>query len=105
MEREQIISEIRRVAKELGTDSLGRTKFEGITGISQGIWHGKYWSRWSEAGAEAGLVPGTLQTAHGREHVLGCVYDLIRTLDRFPTMGEMKLQRGVHPLSRIPRQE
>lgn len=93
MEREQIISEIRRVAKELGTNSLGRTKFEGITGISQGIWHGKYWSRWSEAVAEAGLVPGTLQTAHDRGEVLESVYDLTRSLDRFPTMGEMKLQR------------
>ena len=61
---------MRRVAKELGTDTLGKTKFANMSGITEGIWLGKYWASWTNAVNEAGLKPGLMTGAHDKELLL-----------------------------------
>lgn len=54
MDKEGIIAEIRRTAAENGGAPLGQERFERETGISVGVWRGRYWLRWSQALEEAG---------------------------------------------------
>jgi hypothetical protein len=84
---------MRRVAKELGTDTLGRIKFESMSGIPDGSWLGKYWTTWGEAITEAGLKPGKMNEAHDTEFLLASLADLTRRLGRFPPHAEIKMER------------
>src|SRR5438552_10042876 len=56
MTREAILSEIRRTAQENGGVALGKKRFLDATGIAESDWSGRYWTRWSDAVAEAGFV-------------------------------------------------
>lgn len=55
MTREQILSEIKRTAALNGGIPVGVRRFFAETGISQNVWSGKYWLRWSDALREAGF--------------------------------------------------
>jgi hypothetical protein len=63
MDKDYILHEIRRTAKENGGLALGRQRFFQETGIRETDWSGRYWPRWSDAVREAGLVPNQLQAA------------------------------------------
>ncbi len=54
MDKEHILSEIKKTAEENGGVPLGRSRFETETGINQWDWCGKFWSRWNDAVNEAG---------------------------------------------------
>src|SRR5437870_8246261 len=56
MTREAILSEIRRTAQENGGVALGKKRFLVATGIAESDWSGCYWTRCSDAVAEAGFV-------------------------------------------------
>jgi len=58
--KNQIIIEIQRVAKELGRETISRTEFEKLSGISQHQIY-KIFNGWTEAVSEAGLTPHTKQ--------------------------------------------
>jgi len=58
MDRKTIIQEIRRVAQEIGADTLSRPEFTSKSDIS--TWQiYKYFDSWNEAVEEAGLIPHT----------------------------------------------
>jgi hypothetical protein len=53
MNRETILDEIRRATRPTPDGKIGLASFEKISGISQGISRGKYWTNWSQAVEEA----------------------------------------------------
>jgi hypothetical protein len=95
--KEQILSEIRRLAEENDGKALGRERFEGETGIRESDWSGRYWARWSDAIREAGLAPNEFQGRLENEAVLGPLALEVRRLGRLPTIAELKLRRREDP--------
>ncbi len=94
--KEKILEEIRRTAKENGGVPLGIDRFTKETGIS--TWEiGKYWARFGDAQQEAGFSPNQKTIAYDEELLLNSIIDLIRELGQFPTRGEMRLKRFKQP--------
>jgi hypothetical protein len=94
--REQILSEIRRTAKENGGNPLGKRRFTKKTEIKEGDWE-RIWTKWNDAVIEAGLTPNTRwkKIAEGflEEHMVA----FIRRRERvakydYPTVREMRLE-------------
>jgi hypothetical protein len=92
MNKEHILSEIKRTADENGGAPLGRGRFEKETGIKPSDWYGKYWSRWNDALAEAGYSPNKLQSAYTDAFLIEKLVELIKELDHFPTAPEIRLK-------------
>lgn len=91
VEREHILSEIRRTAEEVGKP-LGMQRFTAATGIPVQDWE-RYWARWSDAVREAGLEPNTRTVAYDDELLLEKLALEIRHFGRVPTIRELKLRR------------
>ena len=91
--RDQIISEIRRIATDLDGKPPGKRQFTNITGITEGKWSGVYWARWSEALAEAGFTPNVLHQRLPSVGILESIAAFCRELGRLPTASEMRLRR------------
>lgn len=92
MNKEHILSEIKRTADENGGAPLGRGRFEKETGIKPSDWYGKYWSRWNNALEEAGYSPNKLQSAYTDDVLIQKLIGLIGELDHFPTAPEIRLK-------------
>ncbi len=90
MEKQFIIAEIKRTARENGAP-LGHRKFESETGIRPYEWQG-HWAKWNDAVAEAGLGPNSKSSAYSDEFLIGQLVLLIRELGRFPTNGDMRVK-------------
>ena len=93
MDREHILTEIRRTAQENGGVPLGQARFGQQTGIRRPDWFGIYWTKFGDALQEAGFEPNVLQTAHGEDFLLESYIGLVRELGRFPVYGELLLKR------------
>lgn len=93
IEKEHILSEIRRLAEENGGKPLGRGQFFTETGIREGDWIGRYWARWSEAVEEAGFQPNKLQGRHDDDEAIRQVVVETQRLGHFPTVAELRLRR------------
>ena len=89
--REQIIEAIKRVSKASGGSSPGWRKFATETGIRYADWHGRYWTRWSDALAEAGLAANTLNPRIDDADVLRRYAEIARDLGRLPTYSDLRL--------------
>ncbi|WP_163747965.1 GIY-YIG nuclease family protein [Mycobacterium noviomagense] len=64
------------------------------TGIKESDWRGRYWVSWSDAIAEAGLQPNSMQSRrHEDEYILRRMALLARKLGRFPTEAHLRLER------------
>ena len=61
MNKQHILEQIKRTAKENGGAPLGVDRFASATGISEAAWRGRLWARWSDAVREAGFTPNTLR--------------------------------------------
>ncbi len=94
MEREFILSEVRRCAENNGGVALGRIRFEAETGIVVWNWCGKYWGKWSELVREAGYEPGSMSIAHEDEYLLRHLALLVQELGRWPTTAQRKRRGG-----------
>jgi hypothetical protein len=92
MNKEYIIKEIDRTAKENNDIPLGWRRFEKETGIKYHDWWGKYWAKWNDALIEAGYPPNKLQSAYDETFVIEHVIPLIRKFGRLPTPGELRLE-------------
>ena len=97
MNKQHILDEIKRTAKENGGVPLGKDRFFQETGIKSGQWFGKYWARWSDAVQEAGFAPNTLQEPYGEEMLIKKYVGLIRELGHVPVKGELRLKRHNDP--------
>jgi hypothetical protein len=90
MDRTEIIREIQSLAKRDGK-APGRLRFEAATGLGEHDWRGKYWARWNDAIAEAGLSPNEKQEAIPEPELLEAYLGLTIQLQRVPTESELRL--------------
>jgi hypothetical protein len=93
MNKTQIISEIRRTAKENDGVPLGSARFEQATGIRYTDWFGMHWARWGDALRDAGFEPNQLQGAYEKEELLRSYAELAKELGRLPSSGDLRLKR------------
>jgi Meiotically up-regulated gene 113 len=93
MDKDWIISEIKRTALENGGVALGVQKFQKVTGIKKTEWWIKHWRGWGEALKEAGFSPNKLNAAHDRTFLVICLAKLTRSIGRFPADVDLRLAR------------
>ena len=93
MEKDYILSEIKRTAKENNGKPLGRDRFFKHTGIKESDWIGKYWVRWSDALKEAGFQSNVMQGAFDENFLIENLIDLILEIRKFPTHAELRIRR------------
>jgi hypothetical protein len=91
MKKEHILSEIKRTAKLNGGIPLGIRRFCRETGIRESDLCGVFWSKWSEALAEAGFSGNRLTAPVDEQLVLKAIADHTRELGHFPTKPEFGL--------------
>lgn len=89
MQKEEILAEIRRTAKENGGKPLGKERFENATGITTRDWL-RYWSRFGEAQLEAGFEANQLQGAYDNEYLYEKIITLTRELNSYPTANQRR---------------
>jgi hypothetical protein len=92
VDKEHIINEIIRTARENRGIPLGTMRFENQTGIKYSDWYGKYWSKWSDAIKEAGYEPNSFNMPFDDELLIKKLIELIRELGKFPTHGEIRVK-------------
>jgi hypothetical protein len=92
MNKEYILDEIKRTAKEHGGTPLGWARFEQETGIRHTEWYGKIWARWSDALVEAGYLPNKLQGALDERVLIEQFISLIKELGKFPSPADYRLK-------------
>jgi hypothetical protein len=92
MNKQHIVDEIIRTAKENNGTPLGRQKFEKETGIKYSDWYGKYWAKWSDAVRDAGFKPNTLTSAHDGTFLIEQAILLIVEIKKFPASGDFRLK-------------
>lgn len=95
MDRDFILSEIRRAAMENGGGPLGKSRFAELTGIYEGVWRGKFWLSWGDATAAAGVQSGQMNEAHEADYLLERLAELTRKCGHFPTVAEKRMERTV----------
>jgi Meiotically up-regulated gene 113 len=89
VDREQILSEIRRTAQANAGVPLGWRRFEEATGIRYHDWYGRHWTKWSDAVVQAGYQPNAMTQAYDDSVLLDCLVTLTRQLGRAPTHGDL----------------
>ncbi len=93
VEKDEILSEIRRLAEENGGKPLGRNRFFRATGIREADWLGRYWARWGDAVEEVGFAPNLLQARTDDQEAIRRLALETRRLGHFPTLAELRMQR------------
>lgn len=97
MTKAHSIAEIRRTATENGGKPLGVERFLSETGIKESDWRGRFWVRWGDAVAEAGLGPTQWNARVEDADLLGPLATLTKELGHFPVRDELKLTRRSDP--------
>lgn len=92
MDKQYIISEIKRTAQKNEGRPLGRQRFSSETGIKVSDWYGKYWARWGDALEEAGYTPNSKQDSYDEGWLIEQMILFIRELGRFPVFAELRLK-------------
>jgi hypothetical protein len=95
--RDSILSEIRRLAASNDGQPPGQILFARETGIAAHQWLGKYWTRWSDALAEAGYKPNKWTERLDSEGILTGVIAACRHYGRLPTKAEIEIYRKSEP--------
>jgi hypothetical protein len=95
--REQILSEIRRMATANNGVPPGSRLFERETGIRAKEWLGVYWPRWSEALVEAGFEPNQKTEKRADEILLRQFAGVVRHFGKLPPNMEYRMHRRTNP--------
>ena len=95
--RDLILREIRGLAARNSSQPPGKQAFTRATGITEGKWSGVFWARWSDALAEAGFAPNTLQGRSDSMDILLKVAGFCLQIGRLPTSPEIRLRRRSDP--------
>lgn len=102
MDKQQILDEIRRIAKANGGKPPGEKQFEKESGITKYDWFPDHWVRWGDAQEEAGFARNKFQGAFAREFLIEKFIGLIRKNRqgnklRFPVEGEVHAEKKNNP--------
>jgi hypothetical protein len=92
MDKEYIINEIKRTAKDNAGLPLGHRRFFQETGIRESDWKGRFWVRWGDAVQDAGYAPNAYQTAYGEDELIEHLANLARELGHFPISAELRMK-------------
>ena len=92
MDKQHILSEIKRTSATNGGVPLGKSRFLQETGIKESDWIGKIWARWGDAIREAGFEPNRLQTAYSEDALIQKFIGLARELGHFPVATEVRMK-------------
>ncbi len=92
MKKDEIFSEIRRIAEESGGKAPGFQRFSTQTGLRKSDWYPNLWLRWGDAIIEAGCQPNEYITSYDTDFLIIKYIDLIRELDHFPIEGELRIK-------------
>ncbi len=92
MDKQYIISEIRRTAAANGGVALGQGRFSTETDIRIRDWKGKWWARWGDALRDAGFAPNEKTIAYPDDYLIEKLVSLIRELGHFPVFEELRLK-------------
>lgn len=95
--RDQILTEIRRLAETNGGQPPGLGTFEKETGITRAAWIGKYWARWGDAVKEAGYEPNTAPAKIQEEELLRKFAEAARHYGKIPTVPELRIYGNENP--------
>jgi Meiotically up-regulated gene 113 len=91
MEKQYVIDEIVRTAKANEGVPLGFRSFAQATGIQEYDWKGKFWARWGDALAEAGLERNQFKGAYPEQFLIEKIIPKIKKMGRFPVNNELHL--------------
>ena len=92
MDKEEILSEIKRLTLESGGKAPGSQKFSKETGMRKSDWYPNLWLRWGDAINEAGCKPNKFQASYDKEYLIAKYIELIRELSHFPIEGELRIK-------------
>lgn len=90
MNKQEIISEIRRIARECDGKAPGSQRFSAETGVRKSDWYPDLWLRWGDAIKEAGCQPNDFISAYDPDFLIIKYIELIRELGHFPIEGELR---------------
>lgn len=92
MDKQSILTEIRRTAEANDGIPLSHQAFSRVTGIAKEVWLGRYWSRWNEALADAGYIAEEAQPNFDDSYLIEQLIVLSRELGRPPLSWEIRLR-------------
>jgi hypothetical protein len=92
MDKQFILTEIKRTAAANGGVPLGVRAFLSETGIKQTGWYGKYWVRWGDALREAGFQPNQMRARYEDDELLAKLASFVREIGQFPVRGDLLLK-------------
>ena len=92
MNKQEILSEIKRIAEENDGEAPGFQRFAAVTGARKSDWYPNLWLRWSDAITEAGCQPNDFIAAYGADFLITKYIELIRELGHFPIEGELRIK-------------
>jgi hypothetical protein len=96
MNRDFILSEVRRTAAANGGVALGRLRLESECGIKEHHWR-KFWARYSDVVKEAGLEPNSIQEPWSEDQLCAFIAKLARQLGQFPVHAEIRVKKTSDP--------
>jgi hypothetical protein len=97
MNKQAILSEIRRTAESNGGVPLGMERFAQETGSKPSDWRGKIWVRWGDALREAGFEPNQMRGAYQDNVLIDKSIALMLELSHFPTVAEIRFKAHNDP--------
>jgi hypothetical protein len=95
-DRQTILNEIIRTARQNGNRPVGEKTFSQETGISP-YYRRRYWATYGAACREAGYEPNMPYTRHPAGFLETEFINLARKLNKYPTMGEMQVENTENP--------
>ena len=96
LEKEKILDEIKRTTEENGGKALGEARFQKETGIGPYEW-GRFWTKFGDMLEEAGIPRNKPWTRIPDEVLVERMISKIRTLERYPTIMELRIEGDQDP--------
>ncbi|HSZ11183.1 MAG TPA: GIY-YIG nuclease family protein [Rhizomicrobium sp.] len=96
MSKEQILSDIKRIAAANGGKAPGRLVLERETGTRMHEWQ-RYWARWNDAIREAGFEPNQKTVAYDEAYLIEKFISLAREVGHFPASSDLRLKTSSNP--------
>lgn len=100
MDKQHIMDEIDRTARDNGGKPLGVRRFKTVTGIKETDWKGIHWTTWNDAVIETGYTPNKKQAPHSQEKLIRDFIFIIRNCHespKWPTVAEIALTARKNP--------
>ncbi len=92
MNRQEILSAIKRISEEHDGKAPGFQRFAAVTGLCKSDWYPNFWLRWGDAIKDAGCLPNDFTAAYRTDFLITKYIELIRELGHFPIEGELRIK-------------